>query len=99
MYAILKRWYWNVSARAPNPSQTDMENVRGYFQTLYQREETHPPGLPLATNINPAKVNDKIPLEAEVGEEVQRLLPHSMGGHTHLRTDHFKQWRREAYPG
>ena len=60
-YAILKRWYWNVSARAPNPSQTDMENVRGYFQTLYQREEPHPPGLPLAKHVDPDKLNDNIP--------------------------------------
>ena len=30
-YAILKRWYRHVSTRAPNPSQTDMENSRGDF--------------------------------------------------------------------
>ena len=37
-YAILKRWYRHVSTRAPNPSRTDMENIRGDFQTLYQRD-------------------------------------------------------------
>ena len=26
------------------------------------------------------------------------ILPHSAGGHTHLRAEHFKQWWREAYP-
>ena len=35
--AILKHWYLHVSARAPNPSWTDMEKVRGDLQTLYQR--------------------------------------------------------------
>ena len=30
---------------------------------------------------------------------VRRLRPHRAGGHTHLRAEHFKQWRREAYPG
>ena len=28
-YTILKRWHRNVSERAPNPSQTDIEKVRG----------------------------------------------------------------------
>ena len=43
-----------------------MENLRGGFQTLYQRKEPHIPGLPMATNVNPAKSNNKIPSEAEV---------------------------------
>ena len=37
-FAILKRLYWNASVRAPNPSRTDMEKVRGYLKNLYQRE-------------------------------------------------------------
>ena len=57
-YTILKCWYRHASVRAPNPSQKDMEKVRGDFQTLYQREEPQPPDLPLATHINLAKVND-----------------------------------------
>ena len=60
-YAILKRWYRHASARAPNPSETDMEKVRGDSQTVYQREEPHTPGPPLAIHINPSKVNNKIP--------------------------------------
>ena len=65
-YAILKLWYRHASVRATNPSQTDMEKVRGYFQTLYQRGEPHPPGLPLDTHVDPAKVNEEIPSEVEV---------------------------------
>ena len=38
----------------------------GIFHTLYQREDPHTPGLPLATHVDPAKVNDEISLEAEV---------------------------------
>ena len=60
-YDILKWWYQNASARAPNPSWTDTEKVREDLQTLYQREEPNPPGLTLATHVNPAKVNDNIP--------------------------------------
>ena len=60
-YTILKRWYRYASAWAPNPCPTDMEKVRGDFQTLYQREESQPPGLPLETHVDPAKVNDEIP--------------------------------------
>ena len=30
---------------------------------------------------------------------VRHLRPHSEGGHTYLRTEHFKQWKMEAYPG
>ena len=62
-YTILKRWYRHVSVQALNPSGTDMETFRGDFYTLYQREEPHPPGLPLATHVDPEKVNDEIPLE------------------------------------
>ena len=65
-YAILKRWYHHASAQAPNTSRTDMEKVRGYFQTLYQMEEPHTPGLPWATHVDPSKVNKDILLEAEV---------------------------------
>ena len=76
-----------------------MEKVGGDFQNFYQREEPHPPGLPLATHTDLAKVNDDIPLEAEVEAAVSRLRPHKAGRHTHLCAEHFKQWRREAYLG
>ena len=84
--------------KLPNPFWTYMEKVGGYFQTLYQREEPQTPGLTLATHMDPAKVNEEIPSEVDVEAVVRNLLPHRVGGHTHLRTEHFKQWRREAYP-
>ena len=96
-HTILKRWYWNASAQAPNPSWTDMEKVRGDFHTLYQREEPHPPGLHLAIHVDPAKAKDDIPLEAEVEAAVRRLRQHRAGGHTQLCVEHFKQWRKESY--
>ena len=96
-YAIMKWWYLHASARVTDLSQTDMEKVRGAFHTLYQREDTHPPVMPLATHVDPEKVNDKIPSEAEVKAAVQRPCPHRAGRHTHLHVEHFKQWRREAY--
>ena len=67
-----------------------MEKFRGDFQTLYQKEEPYTPGLPLATHIDPAKVNYKIPSEAEMEAVVRCLRPHRAGGHTHLHTKHFK---------
>ena len=78
-----------------------MEKVRGDFQTLYQREETPPPGLPLVTHVDLAEVSYNISLEAEAEVEalVQRLRPHRAGGHTHLCAKYFEQWLREAYPG
>ena len=60
-YALLKRWYRHASAQAPNPSRTDTENFIRNFQTLYQKDEPHRTGLPLATHVNPAKVNNNIP--------------------------------------
>ena len=96
-YAILKHWYQHASARSLNLSQTDMEKVRGDFQTLYQREKTPPPGPSLSTHNEPIKVNEDIPSEAEVEAAVRRLHPHRLGGYTHLRLEHFKKWRREAY--
>ena len=76
-----------------------MDKVRIDFQTLYQREEPHLTGLLLATHVDLVKVNEYIPLEAEVEASVCQLRLHMAGGHTHLRAEHFKQWRREAYPG
>ena len=65
-----------------------MEKVSEDFQNLYQMEEAQPPSLPLETHINPDRVNDDIPSEAEVEAEVEavvrRLRPHTTGGHTHL---------------
>ena len=75
-----------------------MEKVRGYFQALYQREDTHTPGLPLGKNAEPAKVYDKIPSEEEVEAVVRRLRPHREGRHTHLRVEYLKKWRKEVYP-
>ena len=63
-YVILKRWYWHISARAPNHSLTDMEKFRGELQTLYQRKEPHTPGLPLEIHIDTAMVNKETPSEA-----------------------------------
>ena len=83
-------WYWHASARELNPSETDMEKFRGDFQTLYQKEETHTPGLPLTTHVKPVNMNNNIPLEAEVEAAVCRLCPHRAVGHTHLLAEHSK---------
>ena len=98
-YDTLKRWYWHACARAPNPSQEYTEKVRGELQTLYQREEPHPPDLPLITHVDPAKLNNNIPSEVEAEAAVPRLLPHRAGGQNQLCKEQFKQWQREAYPG
>ena len=34
-----------------------------------------------------------------MGAAVCSLIPLKSGVHTHLRSEHFKQWLREAYPG
>ena len=54
--------------------------------------------MPLATHVDQAKVNDKIPSETEVEVEaaVHRLRLHRAGGNMHLRTEHFKQRQQEA---
>ena len=90
VYVILKLWYYHAYVREPNPTQTDMEKVQGDFQNLYQREKPHTSGLNLVTYFEPAKVNDKIPSEAEVESVVRHLHPHRKGVHTHLRTEHLK---------
>ena len=69
-----------------------MENVRGDFQTLYQQEDPHPPGIPLETHVEPVQVNNATPSEAEMETVVRILRPLKAGGHTHLRAEHFKQW-------
>ena len=89
-HAILNRWFWHASVQTTKPSRADMEKFRVEFQTLYQREEPQLPGLTLGTHVDPAKGNNNIPLEAEVEAAVRRLRPHRAGGHTHLRTEHFK---------
>ena len=76
-----------------------MEKVRGDFQTLYQRENPHLTGLTLSTHVNPVEVSNKVTLDTEVEAAVQGLRLHRVGGHIHLCAEHFKQWRREAYPG
>ena len=99
VYNVLKCWYQHASAWAPNPFWIDMEKVRGDFQTLYQWRDPHTPGIPLATHVDPVKVNDATQLEAEVETAVCHLRPLKAGRHTHLRMEHFKQSLREAFPG
>ena len=61
-----------------------MEKVRGILHTLYQREDPNPPGLPVETHVDPVKVNEKIPSEAEVEAEVRCLRPHMAVRYTQL---------------
>ena len=42
-HAFLKRWYRHASARAPNPSQADMDKVTENYAALYWREEPPSP--------------------------------------------------------
>ena len=46
-----------------------MGKVTGYFWTLYQKEEPHPPGQLLATYVDPFQVNDYTSSEAEAEAE------------------------------
>ena len=69
-----------------------MENVKGDFKILYQREEPHTHGITLETYMDSVQVNDATPLEAEVEAAVCHLRPLKAVGHTHLRAEHFKQW-------
>ena len=98
-YAILKFCYQHVSTRAPNPSRADMKKVAEDLRTLYQKEEPHPPGIPLATHVDNLRVNDATPLEDEVDTVFFRLHPFKAGGHAHIREEHFKQCMWETYPG
>ena len=43
-----------------------------------------------------SKINDEVPTEVEVEASVRRLRLNKAGGHTHLRSEHFKKWLREA---
>ena len=65
-YTVLKWWYHHVSARAHNPSREDMKKFTGEYTTLYQREDPTPPGRPVTTYVKPFRVNEDVPLEAEV---------------------------------
>ena len=80
-----------------------MEKFRGDFQTLYQMKEPHPHGMPLETHVDPSKVNDEIPLEAEAEAEVEaalrRLRSNRAGIHTHVRAEHFRQLQGGRTPG
>ena len=76
-----------------------MENVKGDFKILYQREEPHTHGITLETYMDSVQVNDAAPLEAELETAVCCLHPIKAGKHTHLCMDHFKQWLQEAYSG
>ena len=98
-YAILKPWYRHVSTWVPNPSWNYMEKARGYFHTLYKREEPHPHGLPLAKHVEPVQVNNADPSEVEVETAVHHLIPVKADRHTHLHMEHFKQWIQKVYPG
>ena len=46
--------------------------------------------------MDPVKVNDVTSPEAEVETAVHRLRPLKAGGHTHIYTEHFKQWLQEV---
>ena len=76
-----------------------MEKSKGDFQTLYQREDIHPPGLPLETHMDPSQVNSETPSYVGLEAAVHCLIPLKAGGHAHVRAEHFKQWLQEARTG
>ena len=81
---MIKWWYLHASARAHNPSGADMAKVTGDYAKIYQQGDPIPPGMPVPTHFTPSRVNDDIPLEAEVEASVRRLRLHKAGKHTHL---------------
>ena len=98
-YAVLKHCYRHASTQSPNPYYTNMEKVGRDFQPLFSRDDTHPPGLPLATHVELVQVKNATPLEAKVEAAIRCLRPLMAGGHTHLCVEHLKTWLQEVYPG
>ena len=86
--AVLKPWYWYAYAWAPNPSQVNMDKVMGDFRILYQKEEPHHPGQPLATHVYHFQVNDDTPLVAEA--VVRHLQSFKVGVNAHLHVEYLK---------
>ena len=75
-----------------------MVKVTGDYSALYRRGKlTLPPGRLVPTHVTPFRVNSDVPLEEGVEAGVRRIHLHKLGGHIHLRAEHFKQWLREVY--
>ena len=70
-YTVLKRWYRHASVRAPKSSRKDMSKVMGDYAALYWKEDPTPPGKSVPTHVTPFRVNDNVPLEAEVEAAVR----------------------------
>ena len=92
----MKRWYHHALVRQPNPSQVELEKVYRYYTELHHWEETSPSGIPVATDINPFKIDNGVLTEVEVEKEVHHLRVNRAGTHTHLRGDNFKTCLREV---
>ena len=68
-----------------------MVKVTGDYFELYQREDPTLPGRPVTTHVTPFRVNDDIPLDAEVEAAVRQLRLNKAGRHTQVRAEHFKK--------
>ena len=55
-------------------------------------------GRIVPTNAPPFQIEYGFPTEAEVEAEVLQMSRNREGYHTHLRTENFQAWMREAYP-
>ena len=84
----LQGWYKATADRPPPPARATLKRVTAEREQLYSR--VSPPGDAIPVTIDPFRVEDGVPSEAEVEWAVKRLRNNRAGGPSRMRAEDLK---------
>ena len=95
-YDIAKRWYKQVTGRAPPPAREDLEDTANIFESLYSMQNNNEENFQLPSE--PEKrpqIDDNIPSVDEIIKQVKHLHNNKAPGFTGMRAEDIKFWATE----
>ena len=93
----IQGWYKATVDRNPPPARVTLKRIRAERVALYSW--VPPPGDSIPMEIEPFKVEDKVPDEGEIEWAFKRLRNNRSGGPSQMRAEHLKVWLAAARRG
>ena len=93
----MKGWYRAAANRGLPPARDTLERITAERVELYSQVPS--PGDNIPVNVKPAEIDDSVPTEDEIAEEVTKLRRNRSGGASRIRAEHLKGWLAAAKRG
>ena len=93
----MKGWYQAAAKRGPPPARDTLERITAERTALYSQVPS--PGGNIPVTVEPAEIDDSVPIEDEIAAAVKKLRRNMSGGPSRIRSEHPKGWLAEAKRG